>query len=92
MQARCSINVSTLLSVGISVGASAEFSRTARDCWSSFLLIIKHRIGSHFVVTSRFWRVLIKFLIESCKALRWREEPSVGLWSIIFAMAANTSI
>jgi len=26
----------------------------------------------------------------SCKALSWRKEPSIGLWSIIFAMAANT--
>jgi len=70
VQARRSINVSILLNVGISVGAFAEFSRAARDCWSSFLLIIKHRIGSlDFVVTSRFLRVLIKFLIESRKVL-----------------------
>jgi len=44
------------------------------------------------VLTSRFLRVLIEFFIVSCKALSWREEPSIGLWSIIFAMAANTSI
>jgi len=70
-----SINVSTLLSVGISVGASAEFSSAARDCWSSFLLIIKRRIGSQdFLLTSRFWRVLIEFLKLSCKALSWRSE------------------
>jgi len=55
MQARRSINVSSLLNVGISVGASVEFPRAARDCWSSFLLIIKHRIGSQdFLLTSRF--------------------------------------
>jgi len=45
MQARRSINVSTLLNVGFSVGASAEFSSAAKDCWSSFLLMIRHRIG-----------------------------------------------
>jgi len=74
MHARRSINVSTLLNVEIYVGASAEFSREARDCWSSFLLIIKHRIGSKdFVLTSRFLRVLIVFLIVSCKALSYRE-------------------
>jgi len=62
MQARRSINVSTLLNVRISVGASAEFSRAARDCWSSFLLIIRHRSGSQdFVHISRFLRVLIIF-------------------------------
>jgi len=93
MQARRSINVSTLLNVEISVGASAKFSRAARDCRSSFLLIRKHRIGfKDFVLTSRFLRVLIEFFIVSCKALSWREEPSIGLWSIIFAMTANTSI
>jgi len=42
------------------------------------------------VLTSRFLRVLIEFLVMSCKALSWRKEPSIGLWSIIFAMAANT--
>jgi len=93
MQARRSTNVSTLLNVGISVGASAEFSIAASDCWSSFLLIRKHRIESQdFVLTSWFIRVLIEFLIVSCKALSWREEPSIGVWSIIFSMAANTSI
>jgi len=60
---------------------------------ASFLLIRKHRIGSQdFVLIWRFLRVLIEFFIVSCKALSWREEPSIGLWSIIFAMAANTSI
>jgi len=68
-------------------------ARAARDCWPSFLLIRKHRIGSHdFVLTSRFLRVLIELFIVSCKTLSWREEPSIGLWSIIFAAAANTSI
>jgi len=93
MQARRPIKGSTLLNVGISVGASAEFSIAATDCWSSFLLIRKHRIGSQdFVLTSRFLRVLIELLILSCKALSWREEPSIDLWSIIFAMVASTSI
>jgi len=44
------------------------------------------------VLTSRFLIVLIEFFIVSCKALSWREEPSIGLWSIIFAMTASTSI
>jgi len=44
------------------------------------------------VLTSRFLIVLIEFLILSCEDLSWREEPSIGLWSIIFAMAASTSI
>jgi len=80
MQARRSINVRTLLNVGISVGASAEFSRAARDCWLSFLLIKKHRIGSQdFVVPSRYLRVLVELLIGSFKVLSWREEPSIGL-------------
>jgi len=79
MQARRSINVSTLLNVGISVGAAAEYSSAARDCWSSFLLIIKHRIESQdFVLMSRFFRVLIEFLILSFRTLSWREQPSIG--------------
>jgi len=78
MQACRSTNVSTLLNVWISVNASAIFSRAASDCWSSFLLIRKHRTGSQdFVLISRFLRVLIEFFIVSCKALSWREEPSM---------------
>jgi len=93
MPARLSINVNTLHYFGISVDASAEFSIAARDCWSSFLLIRKHRIGSQdFVLISRFLRELIEFFIVSCKALSWRDEPSISLWSIIFDMAANTSV
>jgi len=41
------------------------------------------------VLISRFLRVLIEFFMVSCKTLSWREELSIGLWSIIFAMAAN---
>jgi len=44
------------------------------------------------VLISMFLRVLIEFLVVSCKALSWRGEPSIVLWPIIFAMAANTSI
>jgi len=38
------------------------------------------------VLTSMFLRVLIEFLVVSCKALSWGGEPFIGLWSIIFAV------
>jgi len=65
-----SINVSTLLNVGVSVSASAEFSSAAKVCWPSFLLIIKPKTGSQdFVLISRFLRsksfALLKTVVQT---------------------------
>jgi len=83
----------TLSSNGTSVGELAESSRAANEYWTSFRRTKNPLIGYQlFVQISRFLKVFIEFLIVSCKALSWREEPCIGLWSIIFGMAANTSI
>jgi len=80
MPERRSKNAKTLSSNGTSVGELAESSRAPNVYWSSFRRTKNPIIGSQFFVQiSRFFKVLIEFLIVSYKALSWREEPSIGL-------------
>jgi len=80
MPDRRSKKAKTLSSNGTSVGELAESSRAAYVYWSSFRRTKNPIVGSQlFVQISRFFKVLIEFLIMSCKALSWREEPSIDL-------------
>jgi len=68
-----------LSSYGTSVGELAESLRAANVYWSRFRRTKDRIIGYQlFVQISMFFKVLIEFLIVSCKALAWREERSIG--------------